>query len=302
MEKTDFLSVVVCTYNREKYIGRCLEHLQRQGNKHAYEVIIIDNNSSDATAAICKSFIAKHSEKKFRYYVESNQGLSFARNRGIREAVGNLIAFIDDDAFVGNGYIANLIVYFSKHEHVMAIGGAIQPIYESKEPVWMSKYLLPLVAAQDMGEKAIPFKGRKFPIGANMAFRKIVFEKYGMFNIHLGRKGSSLEGGEEKELFLRLKSNQHPVHYLPNVKVEHVIPDSRTTSSYIKKQAIGIGLSEKKRLTGSGSSELMLKIVDEATKIAGSVLLFLGYTLRGRFPAGLMLVKFRYWVIKGLIQ
>ncbi len=294
------LSVIVCTYNRERYIGQCLEHLIHQDvDKGSYEVIIVDNNSTDNTGTICEAVVAK--QESFKYYLETNQGHSFSRNRGIEESKGEIVAFLDDDAFVANDYVTNLISFFANHSEVQAIGGKINPRYEGATPKWMSKYLLPLVAAQDMGETPKAFTGRKFPIGANMAFRRAVFEKYGNFNVNLGRKGTGLEGGDEKEVFLRLKADKIPIFYVPNIVVDHIIPEKRVTKEYIKGLAVGVGTSERKRIKEAGAPDFFLKIVDELIKSLGTIILFFLYFLRGKSSAGIMLLKFRYWVVKGLM-
>lgn len=296
----NFISVIVCTYNRERYIGKCLEHLHRQhADKKLYEVIIVDNNSTDQTPEICKAAVANYTETTFRYFFEPIQGHSQSRNRGIRESKGNIIAFLDDDAFTNPDYISNLNGFFFSHPEVIAIGGKIIPVYEGDPPAWMSKYLLPLVAAQDMGNRPKKFTGRKFPIGANMAFRKQAFKQYGFFNTDLGRKGSGLEGGDEKDVFDRLKQNNEMIFYVPNVVVEHIIPPKRVELSYIRGLGIGVGTSERKRIRESG--KIMNKIIEELYKSAGTGILALLYFLRGRFSAGVMIIKFRFWVIRGLI-
>lgn len=296
----NFISVIVCTYNRERYIGKCLEHLHRQhADKKLYEVIIVDNNSTDQTSEICKSAVANYTETTFRYFFEPVQGHSQSRNRGIRESKGNIIAFLDDDAFTSPNYISNLNSFFSSHPEVMAIGGKIIPVYEGETPAWMSRYLLPLVAAQDMGERPKKFTGRKFPIGANMAFQKKAFDRYGLFNTDLGRKGKGLEGGDEKDVFDRLKENNETIYYVPDVQVEHIIPEKRVELPYIRGLGIGVGTSERKRIRES--RKIMNKIIEELYKSAGTGILALLYFLRGRFSAGVMLVRFRCWVIKGLL-
>ncbi len=297
----NFISVIVCTYNRERYIGKCLEHLHNQrADKKLYEVIIVDNNSTDQTAEICKAAVAKYPETTFNYFFEPNQGLSHSRNRGIRESKGTIIAFLDDDAFASPDYIFNLNQCFTSQSGVTAIGGKIIPVYETEKPSWMSKYLLPLVAAQDMGDRPKKFMGKKFPIGANVAFRKEAFEKYGLFNTDLGRQGTKLEGGEEKDMFDRLKKDNEVILYEPAVSVQHIIPPTRVELSYIRKMGIGVGTSERKRVIKTG--EVLSKILEELYKVTGTAILSILLALQGRFSASVMLIRFRYWVIKGLIS
>ncbi|WP_296620250.1 glycosyltransferase [Marivirga sp.] len=297
------VSVIVCTYNREKYLGRCLQHLADQRiSPKAYEILIIDNKSTDSTASIAETFITDNEKLNTKYYLEQEQGHTFARNRGIKEAKGEILTFIDDDAFVRSDFIENIQTYFDTNHHVQAIGGKIVPVYEEEEPKWMSKYLLTLVSAIDLGDKPKEFKGNKFPIGANMSFREKVFQQYGSFNTELGRRAGGLEGGDEKEMFLRLKKNNELIHYVPNVEVAHIIPEKRTQKEYIKGLGIGVGSSEMKRLKHSTITEKLKKFLDEGIKIGGTFVLFFIYLFKGRFSAASMLVKFRLWVLKGLLK
>ncbi len=296
------VSIIVCTYNREKYLQRCLEHLTRQTiDKNFFEVIIINNNSTDNTEHICKDFLSTPERTNFRYFVEKNQGHSHSRNRGINESKAPLINFIDDDAFVYPEFAENIVKFFKNNNEVMAIGGKINPVFEDEIPRWMSSHLMPLVSALDMGEREQPFKGRKFPIGANMTFRRSVFEKYGLFNVNLGRKGSGLEGGDEKEVFLRMKSEHESIYYVPSVQVDHVIPKNRVELSYIRGLATGVGTSERKRILEKGMTEVVKKIGEELFKSVASAVLFVTFLFSGKISRGWMLLKFRFWVQKGLI-
>jgi len=297
------LSIIVCTYNREKYILETLRHLEKQTcSADLYDVQIIDNNSTDQTEKLCREFIAINKLNNFYYYKELNQGHTFARNRGIRESNGKYLAFIDDDAFVTENYCENIINFFDEYPEVSVIGGKITPLYENTEPQWMSKFLWPLVAALDMGNHIAPFKRSKYPIGANMVFRAELFRKYGNFNEDLGRRGHELEGGDEKDMIYRLRKEKCQITYNPNIHVYHIIPDSRLTQKYIKGQAIGVGVSEKKRLKDKPVIDWIYKSLSESIKIAGTMILSVFYILTGRFEKGLMLIRFRIWVLKGYLK
>jgi len=294
------LSIIVCTYNRDAYILKTLSNLKNQSiNNENYEVIIINNNSTDTTEKICKNFITELNFINFYYFNEDKQGLSFARNRGIKESNGELIAFIDDDAIACKDYCENIISFFENDEETQAIGGKITPEYENNKPVWMSKYLLPLVAGLDMGDKIKEFRFSKFPIGANMAFRKSVFEKYGFFNESLGRIGSKLEGGEEKDMIFRLKKDNQKIKYVPQVHVYHFIPDKRLQQDYIKSQAIGVGTSEKKRLHKASIIVWIKKILLEFLKVIGTLIFSLYYFIIFEYAKAFMLLRIRIWIIKG---
>lgn len=300
---TPHLSIVVCTYNRERYIQRNLESFLNQTAKFSeFEVVIINNNSPDNTDAICTGFISQHPEVNWTYKIESNQGHTYARNRGIAESKGKYIAFIDDDAFVRKEYCENIINFFNQNTNVDAIGGLIIPVYESgAEPKWMTPYLLTLVAAQDYGNETKEFHPRKFPIGANMAYRTSVFDKIGIFNVDLGRRGDGLEGGDEKDLIYRLRDANGKIFYVPNVVVDHIIGEHRETMTYIKGMGVGVGTSERTRIKEAGSIGVLKKITEEAFKWGATFLLFFYYLITLKPIKGWTLIKFRYWVFTGLL-
>jgi glycosyltransferase involved in cell wall biosynthesis len=265
-------------------------------------VIVVDNNSSDGTEEICRRFLASGETDNFQYVREKSQGLSHARNRGIREARGEYIAFIDDDAFVSEDYCRKIINFFDRNPEVSVIGGRISPVYEKAEPRWMSRFLWPLVAALDLGNTTKPFPRSGFPIGANMAFRAGIFIKYGDFNTRLGRRGDELEGGEEKDMMFRLKKAGEKIFYLPEMHVQHIIPESRLKKEYIRKQAIGVGISEKKRLRLLPERQWIEKIISESIKVAGTIVLSILYMITFKPEKGIMLVRFRFWVLKGYLK
>jgi glycosyltransferase involved in cell wall biosynthesis len=301
--RTPTLSVIVCTYNREEYIGECLTRLASQNiDKTTYEVLVINNNSTDNSQRVIDSIARKYSEINFLSFIEEKQGLTYARNRGIKESSGVILSFLDDDAFADSDYCARIIESFAKHKTIAAIGGKIVPKYESEEPRWMSPYLLPLVASLDLGNEARPFRYMKFPIGANMAFRKSAFEKYGIFDTELGRRGAVLEGGEEKEMFIRLKKAKEEIWYFPGIAVSHIIPAHRVKKSYVKGLAKGVGTSERKRISKERFENKLGKAVSEIMKIAGTIVLSVFFAVKGSRSQAIMLIKFRYWVVSALLS
>lgn len=296
------LSIVICTYNRNEYLPTALEHLANMDAEfNAVEFIVIDNNSTDGTKDTCQQFIVNHPGKLFKYILETKQGLSYARNRGISESNGEIIAFIDDDAFVNKSFSQNLLASYSKHPEILSSGGKISPLYEETEPKWMSKYLLPLVAAINLGDEDKKFKNGKYPIGANMAFRKSVFEKFGLFDTDLGRRGDNLESGEEKDLFNRI-NKEYDTYYLGNVEVQHIIPPKRTSIEYIRRMGMGYGRSERIRASKSGKLGVFAKILEELFKICASIVLAIYFTFLIQPAKGSMLLKFRWWVMKGFMN
>ncbi|MCX6233235.1 MAG: hypothetical protein NT175_00710 [Bacteroidetes bacterium] len=147
-----------------------------------------------------------------------------------------------------------------------------------------------------------PFTYHKFPIGANMAFRKYIIDKYGDFNTALGRKGDLLEGSEEKNLFNRLKSNKEKIYYLPEAIVFHIVSASRLSQRFIRMQAIGIGFSEWKRSYFEGNNAVVIKTSGEIFKWLASFILFFWYLITLEGIKGWMIVKFRFYVTLGYLK
>lgn len=295
------ISFIICTYNREKYIYECLSRLAKNTAKEGWEIVLVNNNSTDNTAAECERFMNDYKPTNYRYFVEKQQGLSYARNRGIAEAKGEWLVFLDDDAMVGEDYIGNLQHHLAKHPEVGAFGGAIEPFFEGETPNWLNPWSMSFVSAIDLGNEVIPFAKNKYPIGANMGISRATIDKVGMFNTALGRTGNNLMGGEEKDIFNRIHQAGIPILYFPNIKVQHCIPPKRTTKEFIAKLGNGVGLSEKQRTQSIGKLAYAKRLMSEGIKWAGTIVLWCQYLLKGQKAKGDILIIFRYNVTKGLL-
>lgn len=298
------ISIVVCTYNRDKYIFRTLSCVaQNDYPTDGYEIVVVNNNSSDNTEKECERFASLYPQVNYSYVVENQQGLSYARNRAVKESKGDILVFLDDDAFVGKDYLMNLNSHLSEYPDAMAYGGEIIPLYETGvEPKWMSKWSYSWVSAINKGDKVSLFEGNSYPIGANMGIKRECFDilKDG-FNTRLGRSGKNMIGGEEKDFFFRVKGLGGKIYYFNKIAVHHVIPESRTTWQYIRQCGLGVGRSEKIR-TQSKSKVLYLKaLVKEFCKWIATFALWVIYAVRLCPIKGNALILFRYNVTKGLL-
>jgi glycosyltransferase involved in cell wall biosynthesis len=296
------LSLIICTYNRDKYIYSCLKSIAENNyDPENYEVLLINNNSTDKTEAECRRFQQDYPDIPYKYFMETNQGLSHARNRGIKEANGDILVFLDDDSFASSDYLKNLDENVHKYSDLSAFGGEITPLFESGvAPSWLSKWTYSWVSAINLGEDIQLFKGTKYPIGANMGISKKWIDKVGNFNVALGRSKKNLIGGEEKDFFNRINSKNGKIYYFPNVKVKHVIPEDRTTYNYIERLGLGIGISEYLRCKELGKTVLLKRYFSEIIKWLASILLCIGYILKFQPHKGTILLFFRWNVTKGL--
>ena len=296
------ISFIICTYNREKYIYECLSRLARNTVKDGWEIVLVNNNSTDNTAAECERFVKDYMPKNYRYFVETQQGLSFARNRGIAEAHGDWFVFLDDDTMVEPDYIANLQKNLKEHSEAKAFGGSIEPFFEGEAPAWLSPWTMIYVSAIDLGNAVVPFKNKQYPIGANMGISRAAIERVGVFNTALGRVGNNLMGGEEKDIFNRIRQAGIEILYFPDIKVRHCIPPKRTTKEFIAKLGSGVGQSEKLRTQRIGTFAYMNRLLSECIKWCGTIVIWLYYAIQGHRSKGDILVIFRHNVTKGLLQ
>ena len=296
------ISIIICTYNRDAYIYKTLECIAKNGfATDEYEVLLIDNNCTDNTVAECQRFQANYPNVPYSYYKETNQGLSFARNRGIQESHGDYCVFLDDDAYVQPDYLKNLKRNLIQFPETVAFGGKITPLYETGfEPEWISPRLVPIMSALDKGTVIAEFTGKSYPIGANMGFKKECFNTIGLFNTALGRTKKNMLGGEEKDIFDRLNHLNMKILYFPNVAVQHVIPKSRTTLDFLRRVAYGVGVSEQIRCSKCFAKHAAA-ILKECWKWLGSFALALFYLCKGTPAKSKALLIFRWNVTKGLL-
>jgi len=297
------LSIIICTYNRDQFIYQTLEHIAKNNYDSAqYEIVLINNNSTDNTESECQKFTHDFPQIPMNYFVETKQGLSYARNRGIEEAKGDILVFLDDDSFVRNDYLHNLSEYVTKYPDMMAFGGKIEPLFETGiAPDWLCSWTYSWVSAINKGDKVCLFNGKSYPIGANMGFRKECLQQCGVFNTQLGRTGKNMLAGEEKDLFNAIKELGLKIYYFPELFVQHVIPEKRTTDEYIKRLGYGIGQSEYLRTRHKSYPLYLKRLFSEAIKWAATLVLWVRFALVLQFAKGNKLVLFRWNVTRGLL-
>lgn len=255
---TPLVSVVVCTYNRADLLAVCLQTLADQTlNKSLYEVIVVNNNSTDNTQETAEDFAR---QANFRVVVEMNQGLSHARNRGYKEARGEYVAYIDDDARADERWLENVILSFEnvKPEPV-AVGGVILPWYEKTPPEWFMDDYEIRSWGTEKGFLQAPRAQDGFS-GSNMTFKKSILEEFGGFSADYGVVGDSLRLGEETELFNRIYKKNPLFWYDPDIRVEHLVPARKISVRYRLERAYMGGISGAAR-NGNYSFIAMLKAV-----------------------------------------
>lgn len=230
------ITVILCTHNRCESLAKALDSVaaQRLSESVAWEVLVVDNNSSDLTRPVVLEFCSQY-PGRFRYLFEPQQGKSYALNSGIREAKGAVLAFLDDDATVEASWLKNLTATLLNCGWAGA-GGRILPEKNFSPPRWLSfsgskgRYALAPLALFDLGDE--PGQLTESPFGTNMAFRKEVFEKYGGFRTDLGPQPGSEIRNEDTEFGNRLLAGGELLRYEPDAVVYHPVSENRTQKEY----------------------------------------------------------------------
>ncbi|MCX6151707.1 MAG: glycosyltransferase [Ignavibacteriales bacterium] len=213
------ISVIVCSRDRAEWLRRCLESLKNL-DYQKYEVVVVDNCTKDSsTFNVVK-------ESGFRYVKESKPGLDWARNKGIEEANYNLVAFIDDDAIASKGWLNGIEKAF-ENEEIMAVTGLVLPAEleteaQSNFEIYggMSKGFSGFTIRKENLNYKTRFWSSSWGVGANMAFRKILFNKIGLFDVALD-VGTPTAGGGDIEFFQRVVSSGYILRYEPSALVKH---------------------------------------------------------------------------------
>jgi glucosyl-dolichyl phosphate glucuronosyltransferase len=217
MKEMNLFSIVICTYNRAELARQAIASVLAQDfSKSQYELLILDNNSSDHTPAMAQEFCQAY--PNVRYFLEDKVGLSHARNRGWQEAGGEYVAYIDDDCKVPPTWLRAASKVIGQ-VHPAAFGGPFYPFYNSPKPAWFKDEYGSHVQGQEMR----PLKDREYLDGMNMFIRADALEQSGGFNPNFGMKGKKIAYGEETDLIYRLREHAEKIYYVPEVFVYHLV-------------------------------------------------------------------------------
>jgi len=235
------LSVVICTYDRYEILEQAIQVLVNSAGfaKTACELLIVENTKPGH-----RQPITVPKAPNIRVMVCEKTGLSHARNFGITHTTGNVIVFLDDDALVCDDWCTEIERTFVERPDVMVVGGKVIPSFSvEKLPPWYDPKLAGYLSCIDWGEKARYLRAGEWIVGANMAFRREVFETYGLFEASLGRRGtSSLLSNEEMALLERI--GIQTVYYAPTACVQHMIPVDRLTTKWFRRRVYWQAVSD----------------------------------------------------------
>jgi GT2 family glycosyltransferase len=240
------ITVVIATYNRAELLSDCLESIREQPFEPGDEVIIVDNASTDETAAVIERF-ARGAPTQVLPLVETQPGKTPALAAGIARASGTILALTDDDVCVGRGWIGAIRRRFGADPELALLAGRIDPRWERPWPSWL------VLGRERFGRLSAPLGlvhygeaqplGPRSALGGNVALRRDLLSELGGFATHLGRMRGTLMSGEDHEISQRIVTAGYRALYDPTLCVRHWVPAERMHLSYFLRWSFWAGVT-----------------------------------------------------------
>jgi glycosyltransferase involved in cell wall biosynthesis len=230
------LTVAVCTYNRVRRLPALVAALRAQDCPVPFEILIVDNNSTDRTAEVLAELAARPGVP-LRRVAETRQGIAHARNRAVAEAADSeYLVFMDDDELPRPGWLAAALRCFEADPEVLCVGGRVKVDFaEGRRPDWLGDELLGFLAETDYGDRGFRIADERTPVWtANVAYRMALFRGRPelRFDTRYNREGKGVGGGEDVILFRRLLRAGVAVRYCPDMVVDHAVEPWRLHRRY----------------------------------------------------------------------
>jgi glycosyltransferase involved in cell wall biosynthesis len=234
------VSVIICSHNpRSEYLRRVLDALKGQHlPKTQWELLLVDNASAPPLAVGWD--LSWHPNS--RHVIEHELGLASARKRGVREALADLLVFVDDDNVLATNYLAAAIRIFRSFKDLGIAGGIVEPAWFGQEPESWAVELLGNLGLRNHGNSTMvannishplpPF----LPVGAGMVARRVALANWiaqGDSNSLTGRRGDDLASCEDYDMALEAYGSGWSIGYFPDLKLDHLINASRLTVDYL---------------------------------------------------------------------
>jgi glycosyltransferase involved in cell wall biosynthesis len=244
-------TIILCTYNRCDRLRRTLETFLtvRVPAGLTWELIVVDNNSPDATRAVCGQFEGR---LPMRYLFEARQGKVHALVAGIEAAGSELLMFTDDDVLVDPDWIARIVEAARAQPDASFLGGKIIPRWEGTPPEWLAELssttLSGVAVHYDHGDEPRFLEHDEEPFfGANLTIRRRVFSDGYRFRDDIGPRGNEPTRQEETDLLKRMMAAGLRGYYEPRAMIHHCNPPERMTEAYMREWFVGDGICKARR-------------------------------------------------------
>lgn len=237
------ISAIICTHNRDRYLGFAIDSLLAQDFAE-FEIIIVDNASTDHTREVVE---ARLEDARLRYVYESELGLSVARNTGAKNAQGEILAYLDDDAIASPHWLRTLYNAYSSNPKLAIAGGRVTLIWTDgiTAPNWLSAGLAGNLGAYDLGDSVMKIdRPGLTPRGLNYSIRTTFLDQIGGFDPNLGRVGKNLLSNEELHMTGLALQTGWEVAYIPDAHVAHHVAPERVKRQWFLDRGWWQGISE----------------------------------------------------------
>jgi glycosyltransferase involved in cell wall biosynthesis len=262
------ITVAICTHNNAALLAGTLDSLLSMTTPELdYEVLVVDNNSGDHTSQVVDAYGPRFGGK-FRSTFEPQLGLSHARNRALKEARGDIVAFIDDDVEVAPDWLSAVEQAFRTHG-ASVVGGKSYLILPGPRPAWLTPRLEAELSRLDYGDETI-VNTEEDLFGLNFSVQRDQAIALGGFDTTLGRSGQSLASGEETEFLRRTRAAGGIPVYEPRAVVGHVVPPQRLTRRWFRRRALAAGKSRCRCDINAGTCRSVRAAIEDALRCAGS--------------------------------
>ena len=256
------ISILICTCNREYILRDCLDSLVNQtADKLLYEVIVVNNNSTDNTQSIAEEYAS--TQPNFRVIIEKNQGLSYARNRGYKEAKYDWVSYIDDDAKAYPNYVERVLSTIENYDFDF-FGGMYYPWYrDTIRPKWLSEDFGKSQKYKEMAS----YLDNGHITGCVCVFNRIPLDEIGGFPFDLGMTGTTIAYGEEIYVQNKLIEKGYKIGFDPELCIEHLVPKYKQTLKWHIQSAYAHGRDSIKIFNTIAPKESYAKYVKTILKI-----------------------------------
>lgn len=242
------ISVIICCYNAAGRIEATLRHLQKQrvNTPLQWEVILVDNASTDATSRIAEETWNQHPVTRLKIIREDQPGLQFARMKGLSAAEYEIVSFIDDDNWADENWIEKVNETFTRDETIGACGGKIEAVFEKDPPEWFPFFENSFAVGSQAGQTGYIEHTKGYLWGAGLSLRRSIWkelQKKEFNSLTTGRIGTTLYAGDDTELCFVIRLLGYRLYYREDLLMKHYLPASRLQFSYLLKLHNGFGKS-----------------------------------------------------------